>query len=66
MAARFALSAFVIQLASGASHHVELGALRDSTHGAVTSAPGLFSTVQPTVHPRLAAYLVSYPAAEVS
>ena len=66
MAARYALQSFVVQLPSGASHHVELGALRDSTHGAVTAAPALFSTVQPSVHPRLAAYEQNYPSCEIS
>jgi len=66
MAARFALTSFTVQLASGTSHLVVVGALRDSTHPAVTTAPGLFSTVPPVVHPRLQQYLNVYPAAEIS
>ena len=66
MTARYATQAFVVQLPSGASHHVELGALRDSTHPAVVTAPALFSASPVAVNPRLAAYLAVYPAAEVS
>jgi hypothetical protein len=66
VAARYATTTFTIQLASGSSHQVIIGALRDSTHPAVTSAAALFSAVPPVIHPRLAAYLAVYPAAEVS
>lgn len=66
MANRWATQSFVIQLASGASHHVEAGALRDSAHAAVVAAPGLFSSSPVTVHPRQQAYLNAYPSAEVS
>lgn len=66
MANRWATQSFVVQLPSGASHHVEAGALRDSAHGAVTTAPGLFSSSPVTVHPRLASYESTYPTCEVS
>jgi hypothetical protein len=48
MAARYALTTFNIQLATG-SHTVIEGSLRDSTHGAVTGAPSLFGTVAPVL-----------------
>ena len=48
MAARYALTTFNIQLATG-SHTVIEGSLRDSAHGAVTGAPGLFGTVPPAL-----------------
>ena len=44
MANRYATSTFSIQLASGASHLVIIGAHRDSAHEAVTSNPGAFGT----------------------
>lgn len=67
MAARYALTTFTIQLASGASHLVIIGALRDSTHPAVTGAAALFSVTPVPVHPRLQQYLNVYPAgSEVS
>jgi hypothetical protein len=65
MAARYATDTLVIQLATG-SHRVIIGALRDSTHPAVTAQPGLFSVSPPQVHPRLQAYLNAYPTAEIS
>ena len=49
MAARYALTTFNIQLASG-SHTVIEGSLRDSTHGAVTGAAALFGTVPPVLN----------------
>ena len=64
VANRYATSTFSIQLASGASHLVVIGAHRDSTHEAVTSNPGAFGTTPlavPQISPRLAAYLVAYP-----
>jgi hypothetical protein len=48
-----------LQLASGASHLVVIGAHRDSTHEAVTSNPGAFGTTPlavPQISPRPAAY----------
>ena len=65
MAARYALVTFNIQLATGA-HLVVEGSLRDSTHGAVTGAPGLFGTTAPVlgqghVNDKLYGYLLSYP-----
>jgi hypothetical protein len=65
VAARYATSTFVITLASGASHLVIVGAHRDSTHEAVTTAPALFSTTPPVIHPRLAAWLAAYPDGQV-
>lgn len=44
MANRYALQAFCIQLASGASHFVDAGAMRDSAGPVVTAAPNLFTT----------------------
>lgn len=44
MANRYALQPFVIQLASGASHFVEAGAMRDSAGAVVTAAPAMFTT----------------------
>ena len=64
MAARYAVTTFNIQLPSGGSHLVLIGALRDSTHPAVTGAPGLFSAATVPVHPRLAAYETAYPTGE--
>jgi hypothetical protein len=65
VAARYALTTFNIQLASG-SHTVIEGSLRDSTHGAVTGAPALFGTVPPVlnqghVNDKLFGYLQAYP-----
>lgn len=65
MAARYALTTFNIQLATG-SHTVIEGSLRDSTHGAVTGAPALFGTVPPVlgqghVNDKLFNYLSVYP-----
>ena len=66
MAARYATTTFVIQLASGASHLVVQGSLRDSTHAAVTAAPGLFMTGAPVVgrdiDATMAGRLAAYPA----
>lgn len=63
MAARYATSTFVIQLAGGASHLVVIGSLRDSAHGAVTGNASAFSTT-PVIpaDPRLAAYIAAYPS----
>ena len=66
MAARYALTTFNIQLATGGSHTVIEGSLRDSTHGACTGAPALFTTVPPSlnqghVNDKLFAYLQAYP-----
>jgi hypothetical protein len=61
VAARYALSTFVVQLPSGASHLVE-GALRDSAHPAVTANAAAFTTTPVTpksVH--LQQYLAAYP-----
>jgi hypothetical protein len=65
VAARYALTSFNIQLATG-SHTVIEGSLRDSTHGAVTGAPALFGTVPPVlgtghVNDKLYGYLQAYP-----
>jgi hypothetical protein len=65
MANRYALTTFNIQLASG-SHTVIEGSLRDSTHGAVTGAPALFSVTPPTlggghVNDKLWGFLQAYP-----
>jgi len=63
VAARYALSTFVIQLPSGAGHLVVEGALRDSTHAAVVAQPTLFSSspvVPKSIH--LQQYLLAYPA----
>lgn len=66
MAARYASTTFVIQLASGASHLVQQGSLRDSLHPAVTAAPGLFVTTAPTagkeIDGKTAGRLAVYPA----
>jgi hypothetical protein len=66
MAARYSTTTFVMQLPSGASHQVIIGAMRDSAHPAVVAAPALFSVSQVPVHPRLAAYEAVYAGAEVS
>ena len=65
MAARYATETFNIQLATG-SHSVIEGSLRDSTHGAVTGAPALFTTTPPVLNTghmnsRLYGYLQAYP-----
>jgi hypothetical protein len=65
VAARYALQTFNIQLASG-SHTVIEGSLRDSTHPAVTGAPGLFGTSPPVlgaghVNDKLWGFLQAYP-----
>ena len=65
MAARYALTTFNIQLATG-SHTVIEGSLRDSTHGAVTGAPALFGTTPPVlgqghVNDKLFNFLTAYP-----
>jgi hypothetical protein len=66
MAARYATDTFVIQLASGASHLVVKGSLRDSAHPAVTGNPGAFATSAPVsgkdVDPKMAGRLAAYPA----
>lgn len=66
MAARYANTTFVMQLASGASHLVQQGSLRDSTHAAVVAAPGLFTTVAPVagkdVDGKMSGRLAAYPA----
>ena len=43
MANKYALAPFTITL-GGASHFVDVGALRDSTHAAVTGAPLMWTT----------------------
>ena len=43
MANKYALAPFTITL-GGASHFVDAGALRDSTHGAVTGAPLMWTS----------------------
>lgn len=65
MAARYALTTFNIQLATG-SHTVIEGSLRDSTHGAVTGAPALFGTTPPVLnqghmYDKLFNFLTVYP-----
>jgi hypothetical protein len=65
VAARYALTTFNIQLATG-SHTVIEGSLRDSTHGACTGAPALFGTVPPVlgqghVNDKLFNFLTVYP-----
>lgn len=65
MANRYALTTFVIQLASG-PHTVIEGSLRDSAHGAVTGAAALFGTTPPAlntghVNDKLYGYLQAYP-----
>jgi hypothetical protein len=61
---------FVIQLASGAAHHVEFGAKRDSTHAAVTGTPAAWWSASPLaaaqVDPKLFASLAAYPGGEIS
>ena len=44
MANKYALQPFVIQLASGASHFVDVGAMRDSASAVVTAAPSMFTS----------------------
>jgi hypothetical protein len=71
VAARYLNAApFVIQLASGASHAVITGAHRDSTHAAVTGTPAAWWATTPlavpAIDPKLAAYLLAYPDAQVS
>ena len=65
MAARYALTTFNIQLATG-SHTVIEGSLRDSTHGAVTGAAALFTTTPPVLgqghcNDKLFNFLTVYP-----
>lgn len=66
MAARYATTTFVMQLASGASHLVQAGSLRDSTHPAVVAAASLFTTAAPTagkeIDGKTSGRLASYPA----
>jgi hypothetical protein len=66
MAARYATDTFVAQLASGASHLVLKGSLRDSTHPVVVSYAALFSSTAPVtgrdVTGVMAGRLASYPA----
>jgi hypothetical protein len=68
--ARYALQQFTIQLPSGASHLVELGSHRDSTHAAVTGTPASFwSATQLTAAQAgavQAGYLATYPDGQVS
>ena len=66
MANRYALTTFNIQLATGGSHTVIEGSLRDSAHGAVTGAPALFGTVPPVlgqghVNDKLFGFLAANP-----
>lgn len=44
MANKYALAPFTIQLASGASQFVDVGAMRDSASAIVTGAPLMFTT----------------------
>ena len=44
MANKYALAPFSIQLASGAQHFVDAGAMRDSASAVVTAAPSMFTT----------------------
>lgn len=44
MANKYALQPFTIQLASGASHFVDVGAMRDSASAVVTAAPSYFTS----------------------
>jgi hypothetical protein len=44
MANKYALAPFSIQLASGASHFVDVGAMRDSAGAVVAAAPSMFTT----------------------
>ena len=44
MANKYALQAFTIQLASGASHFVDVGAMRDSASAVVVAAPLMFTS----------------------
>jgi len=44
IANKYALAPFSIQLASGASHFVDAGALRDSASAVVAAAPSMFTT----------------------
>jgi hypothetical protein len=66
MAARYATDTFVVQLASGASHLVQKGSLRDSLHPVVVSYPALFTTTPPVVgkdvDAKMFARLAVYPA----
>ena len=65
MAARYATDTFTVQI-GGASHLVQKGSLRDSTHGAVTANPGAFTTTAPVtgrdVDGKTAGRLIAYPA----
>jgi hypothetical protein len=66
VAARYATDTFVIQLASGTSHLVQQGDLRDSAHPAVVAVPGKFTTTPPVagkdVTGVMAGRLAVYPA----
>jgi hypothetical protein len=44
VANKYALAPFVINLASGASHFVDAGAMRDSASAVVTAAPAMFTS----------------------
>lgn len=44
MVAKYALQPFMIRLASGADHFVDVGALRDSASAVVVAAPNMFTT----------------------
>lgn len=44
MANKYALQPFTIQLASGASHFVDAGAMRDSASAVVVAAPAMFTS----------------------
>ena len=44
MANKYALQAFTMQLASGASHFVDVGAMRDSASAVVAAAPSMFTS----------------------
>jgi len=66
MAARYATTTFVMQLASGAQHLVQKGSLRDSAHPAVVAAASLFTTTAPAagtdVDAKMSGRLAAYPA----
>ena len=66
IAARYATTTFVAQLASGANHLVQQGSLRDSTHPVVVSYAALFGSAAPVtgkdVDGKTAQRLAAYPA----
>jgi hypothetical protein len=66
MAARYATDTFTVQLASGASHLVQKGSLRDSTHEAVLKNSAAFTATAPVagrdVDGKTSGRLTVYPA----